>query len=67
MHLFVFVVPEVYMWPLGEKSNIYILEDENNLTQVTTRHILQGGNGLTFRMVAISNQFHSKFCLWLRM
>lgn len=64
MHLFVFVVPEVYIWPLVEKNNITILDKEK---QLTMKSVVPHESSLTLRMVAMSNQFHSRFCLWLRM
>lgn len=64
MHLFIFVVPEVYVWPLGEKTPHLSIAEEN---KSTTELVVLGDIIITLRMVAISNQFHSRFCLWLRM
>lgn len=64
VHMFIFVVPEVYMWPLGEKAQHVNIEEEY---RHTTESVAPHDIILTLRMVAMSNQFHSRFCLWLRM
>lgn len=64
VHLFIFVVPEVYIWPLGKKNSVQTLDRGKT---VTTESVVLQEDSLTLRMVAISNQFHSRLCLWLRM
>lgn len=48
----------------GEKNNNILISDRRNKTDIGC--VVLHESSLTLRMVAISNQFHSRFCLWLR-
>lgn len=48
----------------GEKNNNILISDKRDKTDIGC--VVLHESSLTLRMVAISNQFHSRFCLWLR-